>query len=152
MKLYEDEGIGRYISHLHRIGASFLSKEYEKYGRGSGQYLFLLQLYLKDGISHDELTEKVSVDKGTTTRAIKKLEESGYVTLALNQQDKRKYHIYLTPKALESKEEILSISKKWEDQLLGCLSSTEVDNLFALLRKISTNNSSYFSKCRKDMH
>ncbi|MGL4345611.1 MAG: MarR family winged helix-turn-helix transcriptional regulator [Cellulosilyticaceae bacterium] len=144
MKLYETESIGRYIGHLHRLGATFLSKEYEKYHIGSGQYQFLIQLYLQDGISHDELTDKVSVDKGTTTRAIKKLEEAGYVTTAVNQQDKRKYHIYLTPKALEIRDEVLEISLKWNEQLVGSLSPDELDLLYTLLRKMARHNPGYF--------
>lgn len=144
MKLYETESIGRYISHLHRIGANFLSKEYEEYDIGSGQYQFLLQLYLQDGMSHDELTEKISVDKATTTRAIKKLESSGYIKMIVHPQDKRKYLIYLTDKALQEKEEIIDISLKWNHQLVGSLSPDELDMLFALLRKIARHNPGYF--------
>ncbi|MGL4738434.1 MAG: MarR family winged helix-turn-helix transcriptional regulator [Cellulosilyticaceae bacterium] len=144
MKRYETESIGRYISHFHRLGAAFLAKEYEKYHIGSGQYQFLIQLYLQDGISHDELTEKVSVDKGTTTRAIKKLEEAGYVTTVVNQQDKRKYHIFLTTKAQEICEEIMEVSKKWNHQLVGSLSQEELDTLFTLLRKMARHNPGYF--------
>lgn len=144
MKLYETESIGRYISHLHRVGANFLSKEYEKYDIGSGQYQFLIQLYLQDGISHDELTEKISVDKATTTRAIKKLESSGYVQTIINPEDKRKYLIYLTDKAVAVREEIIDISLKWNHQLVGNLSSEELDLLFVLLRKIARNNPGYF--------
>ena len=143
MKQYETEGIGRYISYLHRLGASFLSKEYAQYEIGFGQYQFLLRLYLEDGVSHDELTEHVCVDKATTTRAIKKLEEKGYVKLMANEKDKRKYHIYLTEKALEQKEEILDISKKWERQLIDGLKQEELDQLFYLLRKITQYNSGH---------
>lgn len=143
MKQDETEGIGRYISYLHRLGASVLSKEYDQYEIGFGQYQFLLRLYLKDGVSHEELTEQVCVDKATTTRAIKKLEEKGYVKLMANEKDKRKYHIYLTEKALEQKEEILEISKKWERQLTDGLKQEELDQLFYLLRKITQYNSGY---------
>ncbi|MEG0307798.1 MAG: MarR family transcriptional regulator [Clostridium sp.] len=144
MKRYETESISRYISHFHRIGSNFLSKKYEKADIGFAQYKFLIQLYLTDGLSHDELTEKVSVDKGTTTRAIKKLWENGYVRIELNENDKRKYHIYLTEKAIYKREEILSISALWEDKLTGCLSPNELDTLLELLRKIGRNNSGYF--------
>lgn len=144
MKLYETESIGRYISHLHRVGANFLTKEYEKYDIGFGQYQFLIQLYLEDGMSHEGLTEKISVDKATTTRAIKKLEESGYVKLVLNEKDKRKYYIYLTEKAIEKRDEILEISMKWNEQLVGSLEQGELDQLFVLLRKIARNNPGYF--------
>lgn len=143
MKKYETEGIGRYISYLYRLGAGFLSKEYDQYEIGFGQYQFLLRLYLKDGVSHEDLTEQVCVDKATTTRAIKKLEEKGYVELMANEKDKRKYHIYLTKKALEQKEEILDISKKWEKQLTDGLNQEELDQLFYLLRKITHYNSGY---------
>lgn len=143
MKQYETEGIGRYISYLHRLGANFLSKEYDQYEIGFGQYQFLLRLYLEDGVSHDELTEQVCVDKATTTRAIKKLEEKGYVRLAPNEKDKRKYHIYLTQKALAQKEEILEISRRWERQLIDGLEQEELNQLFYLLRKITRYNSGH---------
>ncbi len=143
MKQYETEGIGRYISYLHRLGANFLSKEYDQYEIGFGQYQFLLRLYLEDGVGHDELTEQICVDKATTTRAIKKLEEKGYVKLVPNEKDKRKYHIYLTEKALEQKEEILEISRRWERQLIEGLEQEELNQLFYLLRKMTRYNSGH---------
>lgn len=144
MKRYENESVSRYISHFHRIGSNFLSKKYEKHDIGFAQYKFLIQLYLNDGLSHDQLTEKVSVDKGTTTRAIKKLWENGYVKIELNENDKRKYHIYLTQKAIDRREEVLNISALWENKLTECLSPTELDTLIQILRKIGKSNSGYF--------
>lgn len=143
MKQYETEGIGRYISYLHRLGANFLSKEYDQYEIGFGQYQFLLRLYLEDGVGHDELTEQICVDKATTTRAVKKLEEKGYVKLVPNEKDKRKYHIYLTEKALKQKEEILEISRRWERQLIEGLEQEELNQLFYLLRKMTRHNSGH---------
>lgn len=143
MKLYDNESIGRYISHFYRMGNSFLCKKYKEYDIGAGQYQFLIQLYLKDGLSHDELTEKMSVDKATTTRAIMKLEESGYVKRALNENDKRKYHIYLTKKAMDKKEEILNVSALWEERLTGPLDKEEHEYLMGILRKIAKNNPGY---------
>lgn len=139
MKDYEAKSIGSYISQFYRIGSSFLSKEYEKYDIGFGQYQFLLQLYLKDGISHDQLTELVSFDKATTTRAIKKLESEGYVKTVLNEHDKRKYHIYLTEKALVMRDKIFAISILWENNLIGSLTENELSTLVTLLKKIDDN-------------
>lgn len=139
MNQYEGKSVGSYISHFYRIGSSFLSKEYEKYDIGFGQYSFLLQLYLKDGISHEELTELVAVDKATTTRAIKKLESNGYVEVILNEHDKRKYNIYLTEKALAIKEEILAVSILWENKLTGSLDENELSALKSILKKVEDN-------------
>ncbi|MEG0320481.1 MAG: MarR family transcriptional regulator, partial [Niameybacter sp.] len=91
-----------------------------------------------------ELTERISIDKANTTRAIKKLEETGYIEMKVNEQDKRKYHIFLTEKALVAKDEILAISFRWNDHLVGMLSQDELDTLYILLRKIARNNPGYF--------
>ncbi|AWZ47886.1 MarR family transcriptional regulator [Clostridiaceae bacterium 14S0207] len=140
MERCNTESIGRYISHFFRVGVSYLGKEYKKLNIGAGQYQFLLQLYFKNGLSHDELTEKMSVDKATTTRAIAKLEQEGYVRKILNAQDKRKYNIFLTDYAIDRKEEIINIAKKWEERLTGSLSKEEQDQLLELFRKITRNN------------
>ena len=139
MNKHDDISVSKYLSYFHRIGSSFLSKSYEKYDIGAGQYKFLIQLYLDDGISHDTLTERISVDKATTTRAIKKLESSGYVRLELNEKDKRKYHIFLTDKAKELKDEIFQVYYEWEELLVKSLSEYEIENLISTFKKMYEN-------------
>lgn len=134
----QELSVGTYIGHFYRVGTSFLSKEYKEYGIGAGQYQFLISLYMEDGVSHDVLTEKMAVDKATTTRAIMKLEEEGYVKRVVNEHDKRKYSIYLTDKAMEKKEEIMEIGSKWEDKLIGTLEPTELKQLRDILKKIES--------------
>ena len=73
------EPIGKYISQIYRKGRAFISKGLTQYDMGYGQMLFLLQLYNQDGISQEELTEKLNIDKGTTARSIKKLEKEGFI-------------------------------------------------------------------------
>lgn len=95
----ERELIGRYISQIHRKGSSFITKEISKFGIGSGQIMFLMQLYKKDGISQEELSENLKIDKGTTCRAIKKLEEEEFLIRVKDENDKRAYKLYLTEKS-----------------------------------------------------
>jgi len=45
------EALGSYISQIHKKSNVFITKRLSKYGIGSGQYMFLLKLYNKDGIS-----------------------------------------------------------------------------------------------------
>ena len=67
--------IGKYISQLYRKGSVFINKEVPEYGIGSGQFMFLLELYINDGKNQEEIAETLKIDKGTTARALKKLEE-----------------------------------------------------------------------------
>ncbi|MEF9960660.1 MAG: MarR family transcriptional regulator [Niameybacter sp.] len=137
MKKYETESISRYINQLYRQGIAFLGKEYKAYNIGAGQYQFLVYLYMKDGITHDELTEKIGVDKAATTRAIVKLEEAGYIKRVQDIKDKRKYHIFLTEYAKNNREEIINTSKNWEKELTEKLTKEELEQFYYLFRKVT---------------
>lgn len=132
--------LGNYISIFYRIGSSYLSHKYETYQIGFGQYQFLIMLYLEDGLSQEELTKRVYVDKATTARAINKLKENGYVTVIVDCNDKRKHQVYLTEKSLALKEELLTIAMEWENKLLHSLTPEEQKTMFQLFHKISIAN------------
>lgn len=137
MKQITREPISYYIGHLYRLGASYLTSKYAPYNMGFGQYQFLMQLYQQDGLSHEELTARLHVDKSTTTRAIEKLHKEQYVSIEQQKTDKRKYRIHLTPVAKERQGEILRISQEWEAKMTACLSEEEKDVLYLLLKKIA---------------
>ena len=132
--------VGSYISSFYRIGSSYLAQNLEQYNIGFGQYQFLMKLYLEDGLSHDQLTQRVYVDKATTTRSINKLSENGYVTIVKDPEDKRKYRIFLTNYAKSIKDDVWEIATQWENQLLGSLDEEEIKILSQTMEKITKNN------------
>lgn len=134
--------IGKYIGELHRASGIYFSKKFNKFGIGSGQYIFLLNLYRNSGITQEELTDIVKLDKATTARAIKKLEEEGYVSRVKKENDKRAYRLELTEKAENIKEEVYSIMDQWENKVRSCLTKEETEELINLLSKL--RNSSLF--------
>ena len=133
------QSVGKYISIIHRTGSSFLSKEFSKFNIGSGQYMYLIHLYKNDGLSQEELTEILNIDKGTTAKSIKKLETEGFVMRVKDKNDKRINRVYLTPKALEIKDEFLSFINAWENTLTSNLSYAEKEQALTLLKKITYN-------------
>ena len=60
------ENIGKYISQLHRKGNVFINRELSKYDLSVGQFMFLLDLYIKDGKNQEEISDNLKIDKGTT--------------------------------------------------------------------------------------
>lgn len=136
--------IGKHIGMIHRAGCIYFSKEFSKFGIGSGQYLFLLNLYKNEGITQEELTEKLKLDKATTARAIKKLEDEGYVKRIKKETDKRAYNLMLTEKAQEIKEEVYSTMDEWEIVVKSCFTQEESQELMRLLSKLTS--SSLFDK------
>ena len=69
------------------------------------QYAVMLVLWEKDDVSVSELGERLSLDSGTLTPLLKRLEEAGIVTRARSEEDERVVRIRLTPagKKLELK-------------------------------------------------
>lgn len=134
------ENIGRYFSQMYRKGRIFYSQELKKYGLGSGQSIFLFQLYKKDGVSQEELANTLYIDKGTTARSLKTLEEAGFIKREVSDLDKRVNIIHLTKKALELEPKITDILKEWDRILAHSLSEEEEKTLLILLKKISDSN------------
>ncbi|MGL5151924.1 MAG: MarR family winged helix-turn-helix transcriptional regulator [Clostridium sp.] len=139
----KDNYLGKEISELYRLGNSYITKGFLKHSIAIGQHFFLAKLYREQGITQDELTDKVLVDKATTARAIKKLEDNGYVIRVKNDNDKRVNNIFLTDKALEFEEEFWSILNDWNDKITQNLNKEEKETLFYLLGKVSESAYKY---------
>lgn len=71
------------------------------------QYLALLALWEKDGLSVKELGERLNLGTGTLTPMIKRMEGSGWLKRERSTEDERKVSISLLPKALEQKKDIV---------------------------------------------
>jgi DNA-binding MarR family transcriptional regulator len=60
------------------------------------QYLVMLALWEHDGLMVSELGERLSLDSGTLTPLLKRLEAAGFVSRVRDVQDERRVHITLT--------------------------------------------------------
>ncbi|MGR4870524.1 MarR family winged helix-turn-helix transcriptional regulator [Variovorax sp. LARHSF232] len=60
------------------------------------QYLVMLVLWEQDGLMVSELGRRLSLDSGTLTPLLKRLEASGYVSRIRDVKDERRVHISLT--------------------------------------------------------
>lgn len=142
--------IGKRISMLYRHSQIYINDRLKKYNIGSGQYMFLLNLYENSGINQDHLSELLMIDKATTARAIKKLEKEGYVLRKVNSQDKRSYEIYVTDKGNALKENITEVLVSWRNILRKNFSDTDADLLLTLIDKMTNNTIEYFDE-NKDL-
>ncbi|MBO8170149.1 MAG: MarR family transcriptional regulator [Thermoanaerobacteraceae bacterium] len=133
------QSIGRWISVLYRYGQSYLDKKLHPYNLSSGQFIFLVVLLEKDGVSQEFLAKRLNIDKATTARAIKKMEQAGYVVRKVDPEDKRARIIYVTDKALRLKPVLKNISEEWTGRLTEDFTVQEREIIFQLLQKMSRN-------------
>ncbi|KEJ00510.1 MarR family transcriptional regulator [Clostridium botulinum A2B7 92] len=138
--------VGKYISMLYRAGNCYINKELCKYGIGSGQYIFLLYLYNNNGCNQEEISTALNVDKGTTARALQKLEKEGYINKEIDKNDRRINHILVTEKGSEIKHIIMKVLNSWGKMLYIDFTEEEKKELLKLLEKASLNCHNYKAK------
>lgn len=134
-----ESSIGRWISILYRYRQNYIGKKLEPYHIGSGQFFFLIVLSKKNGISQEELSDHLKIDKATTAKAIQKLEDEGYVDRIIDAKDKRAYQVYLTDKALKVIPIINEAVKDWERMITTGLSENESVIIEQILSKMAQN-------------
>jgi len=140
------KSVGKWISILYRHAQSYFAGQMKSYNIGSGQYTFLLALYDRDGISQEELSNQLMIDKGTTARAINKLEKAGYVIRKTNTEDRRAYNLFITDKAREIKSALCKTSGSWTDILVADLSQEEREKLYVILKKMVNSTMLYMKE------
>ena len=67
------------INKVVRMAQAFINCRLKNLGLSSGLFYFILELVEHDGLSMRELSRAVMVDNGYTTRAVRMLEDRGYV-------------------------------------------------------------------------
>jgi len=135
--------LGRWISLLHRYGHVYVGRQLKQYNIGKGQYTFLNALYKKDGVRQEQLSDYLKIDKGTTAKAIKKLEDDEYIIRKVDTKDKRAYNVYLTDKALKINPLVRKAMTDWLNILFLGFSEEEKKTSLSLLERMGKNATTF---------
>ncbi|MDR3513014.1 MAG: MarR family transcriptional regulator [Caulobacteraceae bacterium] len=99
------------IGYLSRITFRSFSRAMERrslpFGVSGGQWRFLRQLWVEDGLTQRELSRRVGMREPTTVTAVNSLVRSGFVERVPSLKDRRKIHIHLTERAKALQAELL---------------------------------------------
>lgn len=140
--------ISRLISVIHRHGMRFFDWSLADTEIGPGQQFFLVCIYENPGISMQKLASIGHFDKGTVTKAVKKMEDQGYLRREPDACDKRIQHLFTTSEARPALQMIYDLRGQCNEVLLENLTEEEVQQAETLLTKISDNAYSYIQNRR----
>ncbi len=97
---------------------------------------YIMMIYENPNISQDDLVIMSGQSKGNIAKALKKLEDEGYIEREINPENRRKYMLNTTLKGDELVPKVRQISKDWEKEV----GITDNDNeLKARLKEIAIN-------------
>ena len=130
------ESVGYQIRATHRALQRYLQSKIEPHGITLGMWYFLRALWHEDGLTQRELSNRVGTMEPTTLSAILIMEKKGLVRRVRNRDDRRKWHIHLTPKGRALKGKLLPLARDVVDTAVHNLSRGEVAQLLKALSEV----------------
>lgn len=109
----------------------------EKSGLTYTQYLVMLVLWEKDGVSVSNIANQLGLDSATLTPILKRIESAGFINRIRNVNDERLVEVFLTNAGCDLQHEIASVQKAIECKT--GLSSDEFIQLRESLYKLTNN-------------
>ena len=134
----------RFVGSLSRSINSKADIKYKQFNLQKGQYMFLTRVCENPGINFVNLSNILKVDKTTTTKAVKKLIDIGYLDKQQDTRDKREYKLTPTKKALEIYEFIIEEESKQLKICFKDFSEEEKQMATKLIKRMSENIEEYW--------
>ncbi|MCC6776793.1 MAG: MarR family transcriptional regulator [Hyphomicrobiales bacterium] len=126
------ESSGFLVRDANRAYQRLLEKRISPYGVSRGQWYFLRVLWAEDGLSQRELSTRVGTMEPTTVIALRSMEKAGLIRRVRSSDDKRRSQVWLTPKALRMRDELLVVAKGITDDGEDGISAADL----ALFRRV----------------
>lgn len=139
---------GKWISCLYRMSQCALERKLEPLGLGSGVFSFLMALYNEDGLSQEELRERLFFDKGTTARALAKLEARGLVRRDPDPDDGRVKRVRLTEEGRAAESPLKAVLKDWDMHQRKGVSAEDMEVTLKTLEKMGRNTAALMERKR----
>lgn len=136
MDLADNEA--RHLVRLYWTLTKLLDRELASLELGHGRYMYLFGLYIADGRRQQDLADIIGIDKAAVTRALARLEQSGYIRRVADEEDGRATRVFLTPRGRELRPTLEAVADRVIDTLTEPLDGAERRTLRRLLRRIAT--------------
>ncbi|HON81010.1 MAG TPA: MarR family transcriptional regulator [Methanoregulaceae archaeon] len=132
--------LGALISVIHRNHIIALNTRLRPLGLSASQLPILLFLSHREGIPQEALARHFHLDKATIARAVKRLEDGGFICRKIDPADRRAYGLFLTGKGTEVRDDLRVIDAAWERALLSVVPETNRPVLIRLLRALAEHS------------
>jgi DNA-binding MarR family transcriptional regulator len=142
----EEIPFGAVVSLVSRSKFVFLNNQLRSLGLSAGQFPVLMLLAKEQNLMQDRFVRHYHLDKGTIARAVRKLEDGGYVRRITDPDNRRAVRLFLTEKGEEVIPLLRDINREWERQVSTGLSKPEIVALHSLMRQVARNSYAILQK------
>lgn len=128
--------INKTISIIERSNILYRNEVFKEYGLKGYQANYLLEINHHPGISQEELTKTMHIDKSNVARGLMNLSDLGYITRIQDPNDLRLNLLYPTDKGTQLTKVISTIFKNQRTHLLQDFNEDEIAVLMSFLEKL----------------
>jgi DNA-binding MarR family transcriptional regulator len=132
----EGEPLGPVLQRAHKAARQLLRRLLEPLGLTPVQAEALRRLLAQNGLSLNELAERMRTDAPTLCGVVDCLVTAGYAERREDPQDRRRLRLFATDKAWQIQEALREVEERRQALLTSGLSPTEVEQLKALLLRV----------------
>lgn len=118
---------------LHQRITSRATQEFRRLGISVPQFDLLSTLSEREGVSQQEIAERLYVTKGNVSGLIDRLEAQGFVERRALPNDRRSYALHLTPEGRRLAETGLAMQSRLITATLGQLPRADIEALDRIL-------------------
>ena len=139
----------REIGALSRCINSINDLKFKEINLQKGQFTFLTRICENPGINLIDLSNLLKVDKTTTTKAVQKLIEAGYIYKKRDDADKRIWRLYPQNNALDLYSFIIDEENRSVETCLSSFTREEKELAYSLVKKMRENIENHWKEIKK---
>ncbi|MDG5788361.1 MarR family transcriptional regulator [Evansella sp. AB-P1] len=122
---------------LHLTG--YIKGKLEEFNLAPEQNLIMMLLWEKDGLTQNQISQKLQKDKTNIARMASNLEGKGFIYRSHCDNDRRAIRLYLTPNGKALGDKVIPIAEEFNDVVVKGITVKELVQFEKTLIKISKN-------------
>jgi len=138
----------RYVSILYRYSQIYLAGRLKPLHSNVGLYPFIMAICRQPGLNQEELSEILVMDKGTTAKAVKELENKSCVVREPDCSDRRTNRLYTTAHGEALGDELDAFLLEWKEILWKGFSESEKSQSYDLVKRMAANARAHVVEAR----
>lgn len=139
MEFEKKKSAGYLANHMARLFAQGLQERIKSLDLAPAQFMTLLELWNKDGLSQKELIKRINVEQATMANTIRRMERDGLITRKQNPTDARSHTIFLTKRAKQIEQAAVEAAYSQNAVALEGFSQQEHEQFLEFMQKIIEN-------------
>lgn len=108
----------------------------ERFNLSIPQWRIMAVIGRFDGLSARQVAERTAMDKVAVSRALKRLDDAGYLNRRMSAQDRRRSVLSLTSEGREVYNQVAPMAIEYEQRLLNTLKPHEREQLSEILERL----------------